>query len=86
MIPLRIGVIGLGRAFTLMLPTFIVDPRVRVVAAADPSPAARARFASDFGGPAHADVAALCADPGVDVVYIASPHQFHAEHAHPDSL
>ena len=71
--PIRIGVIGLGRAFTLMLPTFVADPRVRVVAAADPSPAARAQFASDFGGPAHADAAALCAEPGVDFFYVAAP-------------
>jgi len=80
--PLRIGVAGLGRAFTLMLPTFLADPRVRLVAAADPLPAARAQFTRDFGGPAHAEVAALCDQADVDLVYIATPHQFHAEHAH----
>ena len=32
---LRLGVIGLGRAFTLMLPTFVADPRVALVAASD---------------------------------------------------
>ena len=32
---LRLGVAGLGRAFTLMLPTFAGDPRVTLVAAAD---------------------------------------------------
>ena len=78
--PLRIGVIGLGRAFTLMVPTFTADPRVRLVAACDPIPAARARFESDFGMPAHASPEAVCADPTVDVLYIATPHQFHAEH------
>ena len=77
----RIGVIGLGRAFTLMLPTFVADDRVRLVAAADPLPAARARFTEDFGGPAFEDVEELCAQPDVDLVYIASPHQFHAGHA-----
>ena len=35
---LRIGVAGLGRAFTLMLPTFRQDPRIKLVAAADPLP------------------------------------------------
>ena len=55
---LRIGVIGLGRAFSIMLPTFR-DPRVRLVAAADPRPEARARFESDFGVTAFADAAAL---------------------------
>jgi phthalate 4,5-cis-dihydrodiol dehydrogenase len=78
---LRIGVAGLGRAFTLMLPTFRLDPRVRLVAAADPSPAARRQFEADFGGRSHTDVAALCADADVDVVYIATPHELHAEHA-----
>lgn len=77
---LRIGVAGLGRAFSLMLPTFLADPRVRLVAAADPRAEARARFASDFGAPAFDDVVALCARPEVDVVYVASPHQLHAEH------
>jgi phthalate 4,5-cis-dihydrodiol dehydrogenase len=77
---LRIGVVGLGRAFTLMLPTFLNDARVQLVAACDPLPQARAQFERDFGTPAHEDAQALCADPRVEVVYVASPHQFHAEH------
>ena len=39
---LRIGVAGLGRAFTLMLPTLANDPRIKLVAGADPLPEARA--------------------------------------------
>lgn len=78
--PLRIGVAGLGRAFTLMLPTFTGDARVQLVAGADPLAQARARFASDFGAPSYETVEALCADPAVQVVYVATPHQFHAEH------
>jgi phthalate 4,5-cis-dihydrodiol dehydrogenase len=77
---IRLGVIGLGRAFTLMLPTFSLDPRVRLVAAYDPRPEACARFVADFAGAAHASAQSLCSDPGVQAVYIASPHQFHAEH------
>ena len=30
---------------------------------------------------AHASYEALCADPAVDAVYVATPHPFHAEHA-----
>ena len=41
---LRIGVAGLGRAFTLMLPTFLQDERIELVAACDPREAARAQF------------------------------------------
>jgi len=78
---LRVGVIGLGRAFSLMLPTFLGDSRVRIVAACDPRAAARDQFARDFARPAYADVQALVRDPEVQVVYVASPHQVHAEHA-----
>ena len=76
--PLRLGVCGLGRAFTLMLPTFQLDPRVQVVGACDPREAARAQFARDFGVPVHADLESMLRDPAVEVVYVASPHQHHA--------
>jgi len=75
-----LGVVGLGRAFTLMLPTFGRDRRFRLTAAATPGEAAREAFEKDFEAPAYDDVAALCRDPNVDAVYIASPHQFHADH------
>ena len=75
------GVAGLGRAFTLMLPTLVADPRVQLVAAADPRGEATQRFAQDFDARVHGSVDALCADPAVDVVYIATPHQDHAAHA-----
>ena len=78
--PLRIGVVGLGRAFTLMLPTLRADPRVELVAGCDPREAARAQFARDFGTPACADVEQLAADPAVEVVYVASPNALHAQH------
>ncbi len=78
---LRLGVAGLGRAFTLMLPTFTAHPRVQLVAAADARPEARASFEREFGGRSHVNVASLCADETVDAVYIATPHQHHAEHA-----
>jgi phthalate 4,5-cis-dihydrodiol dehydrogenase len=78
---LRIGVAGLGRAFTLMVPTFTRDPRVRLVAATDPRREACERFARDFGGRVHGDVTSLCRDPEVDAVYVATPHQWHASHA-----
>lgn len=76
--PVRLGVIGLGRAFTLMLPTFTRDPRVRLVAACDPRPTARDQFTRDFDAPAYSTVEELVCDSGVEAVYVASPHQFHA--------
>ncbi|HQA35734.1 MAG TPA: Gfo/Idh/MocA family oxidoreductase, partial [Casimicrobium huifangae] len=63
-----------------MLPTFQRDRRVQLVAACDPVATATAQFSRDFGGQVHASAAALCADPSVELVYVASPHQFHCEH------
>ncbi|MCK9920300.1 Gfo/Idh/MocA family oxidoreductase [Microbacteriaceae bacterium K1510] len=77
---LRLGVAGLGRAFTLMLPTLAEHPRLQLVAAADPREEARSRFAKEFQAPSYATVEALCADPHVETVYLATPHQFHVQH------
>jgi phthalate 4,5-cis-dihydrodiol dehydrogenase len=78
--PIRLGVLGLGRAFTLMVPTFTGDKRVRLVAAFDPREGARLAFAQTFGGSAHASAEAVCADPEVEWVYVATPHQMHVDH------
>ncbi len=78
--PLRLGIAGLGRAFTIMLPTFTGDPRIVMVAAADPREEARQRFATDFKARVYPTVEALCVDPEIDVIYVATPHQLHAAH------
>ncbi len=70
---LRIGVAGLGRAFQVMAPAF-ADPRVELAGATDPRKPA-------FDGRFFESVEALCRSPDIDVVYIATPHQLHAEHA-----
>jgi phthalate 4,5-cis-dihydrodiol dehydrogenase len=78
---LRIGVAGLGRAFSLMLPTLRADPRVELVAAADPRREATQRFAVEFGARAYDSVEELCSDDRVEVVYVATPHEQHCAHA-----
>ena len=75
---LRLGAVGLGRAFSLMLPTFLRHPLVEMVAGADPRTEAQARFAQDFGGRGYGSIEELCADPKVEAVYISSPHEMHA--------
>jgi hypothetical protein len=47
-----------------MAPTFAADPRVRLVAAADPRPEARQQFGRDFSGSGCAAIDELIADPG----------------------
>jgi phthalate 4,5-cis-dihydrodiol dehydrogenase len=76
---LRLGVAGLGRGFMLMLPTFRRHPRVELVAAAAPRAESRAQFLKDFGGATYATVAAMCEEPNIDAIYLATPHQFHAQ-------
>jgi phthalate 4,5-cis-dihydrodiol dehydrogenase len=78
--PIRLGVAGLGRAFTLMLPTFAADPRIALAAATDLRQEARKRFEADFGAPTYDTVEALCDDPAVEAIYVATPHQMHATH------
>lgn len=78
---LRLGVLGLGRAFTVMVPTFARDPRIALVAAADLRAEARRRFAQEFSPRVYDSAAALCSDSNVEVVYVATPHQYHAEQA-----
>jgi phthalate 4,5-cis-dihydrodiol dehydrogenase len=78
---LRLGVAGLGRAFTVMLPTFAGDPRLALVAAADTRAEARQHFSADFSAKSYGTVEELCADPTVEAVYVATPHQYHAQHA-----
>jgi phthalate 4,5-cis-dihydrodiol dehydrogenase len=75
---LRLGVIGLGRAFTLMLPGLRAHPRYALVAAADPNEDNRRRFAAEFGAKVYDSDQAMCGDSGIDAVYIATPHQWHA--------
>lgn len=77
---LKLGIAGLGRGFTVMLPTLALHPRLNVVAAVDTRIEARDRFEADFGGTAYDSVEAMCAHPGLDAVYVATPHQFHADH------
>ncbi len=78
---LKLGVAGLGRAFVLMRPALAAHPKVQLVAAADPREEARARFAAEFGGRTYPSVEALCVDADIEAVYVATPHELHAENA-----
>jgi len=78
---LKIGIAGLGAASTLVLPYFERVPGVTLAAAADLRDDARAEFSATYGWPAFDDVAALCASPAVDAVWIETPNHLHCEHA-----
>ena len=76
---MRLGVAGLGRGFMLMLPTFRAHPDIELVAAADLRAESREQFVREFGGRGYARFEEVCDDPDVDAIYIATPHQFHAD-------
>lgn len=78
---LKIGIAGLGRAFSVMAESFARDPRIELVAAADPRAEARRQFEIDFHGKTCIGIEELCALREVEAVYIATPHQFHAANA-----
>jgi predicted dehydrogenase len=69
---------GIARAMTRDL----LLHRHRVVAVGSRSRAAATAFADDFNiGRSYGSYDALVGDPDVDVVYVATPHNFHAENA-----
>ena len=76
-----LGVVGLGTAGAMMVRAAARHPGVRLAACADPLPAPREAFARDFNARAYADIETLLADPEIDAVYIATPHQLHATQA-----
>ncbi|MBM3485355.1 MAG: Gfo/Idh/MocA family oxidoreductase [Alphaproteobacteria bacterium] len=79
--PIRLGIAGLGLAGAMMIRAAVIHPRVVLAAGADPLPRPREAFARDFGARVYAGFEALCADSEVDAIYIASPHEYHADQA-----
>jgi len=80
---LRIGLIGASRVATYAVIAPARDePRAEVAAVAARDPRRAEAYAAEHGVPrAHASYEALIADPGIDVVYVATPPRFHREAA-----
>ncbi len=77
---MRVGVIGCGViAYWTHLRELKRIRGARLVAAADPDPAARARAERLAGIPVHASAEELLARPDVDAVIISAPNELHAE-------
>jgi phthalate 4,5-cis-dihydrodiol dehydrogenase len=79
--PIGLGIVGLGMAGAVMVHAAAAHPGFVLKAAADPHAGPREAFARDHNARAYADVKELVADPAVGVVYVATPHQYHAPHA-----
>jgi phthalate 4,5-cis-dihydrodiol dehydrogenase len=79
--PIGLGIVGLGMAGAVMVHAAAAHAGYVLKAGADPHPGPREAFARDHNARAYADVKVRVADPEVQAVYIATPHQFHAPHA-----
>lgn len=80
--PLRWGFSAPGGIAGMMAATMHENSRQRVVAVASRSQERADAFALEHGVErAYDDLAAMCADPTVDAVYVASPHSGHLAQA-----
>jgi phthalate 4,5-cis-dihydrodiol dehydrogenase len=77
---LKVGVAGLGVGSAMIIPTIERMPETELVAAADIRPEAIRAFEQRYEGRGYDSVEALCADPEVDVVWVATPNNLHCQH------
>ena len=78
------GVLATGRIARSFATDLAAVPGARLAAVGSRTAGSAEAFAAAYGGPgcrAHASYEALVGDPDVDVVYVASPHALHLEHA-----
>jgi predicted dehydrogenase len=78
----RWGIIGLGKIAHKMAHDLALVPSAKLLAVASRSMAKAVAFAEEHKAEkAYDSYEALCADPELDIIYIATPHSFHFEHA-----
>jgi predicted dehydrogenase len=78
---LRIGFAGLGMGAARIMQEIAELDFVEIVAGADLREGALATFRSRYSGDAYTSIDAMCKNPNVEAVYVATPHEYHAEHA-----
>ena len=79
--PIRWGILGTGSIAKQFAKGLAADPGSVLAAAGSRSQASADAFAKEFPCRALGSYEALCSDPAVDAIYIASPHTSHREHA-----
>ncbi|MDN4162571.1 Gfo/Idh/MocA family protein [Nocardioides abyssi] len=79
--PTRWGILATGKIAHTFARDLALVPDAELVAVGSRRGEAAEAFAAEHGGRPHASYEALVADPDVEVVYVASPHALHLEHA-----
>ena len=80
----RWGILATGKIARSFARDLREVPGARIAAVGSRTAGSAEAFVQEYADPgcrAHASYEALVADPGVDVVYVASPHALHLEHA-----
>lgn len=75
------GFVAAGKMAAAMARDLRYAPGNRVGVVVSRTPESAAAFVRQFGGQAYDSLAALLADPGIDVVYVSSPNNLHYEQA-----
>ena len=78
---LKLGFAGLGEAATRVLPEISALPYIKITAAADLRANALETFRQNYQGESYDSIEELCQSSNVDAVYVATPHELHAQHA-----
>src|SRR2546427_11721099 len=76
----NVGVVGLALDAASVTPAIMAMPHVNLVAGADINPRALRAFEEKYGAKAYASIEALCDDPDIDTVWIATPNTCHCLH------
>jgi phthalate 4,5-cis-dihydrodiol dehydrogenase len=78
--PIKLGMAGLGIGGGMILQSAERMPEIEIFAAADTRKSALDAFQTRYEGRVYDTVEALCADPDIDVIWVATPNNMHAEH------
>jgi phthalate 4,5-cis-dihydrodiol dehydrogenase len=79
---LRMAAIGLGQGAAAVLPSLATMPEIEFIGGTDINPRMRRGMLERYPGTrAYESVTALCEDPEIEAVWIATPNRFHCEHA-----
>lgn len=79
--PVRWGILATGKIAHAFARDLKVTPGAALVAVGSRRQESAAAFAAQHGGRPHGSYEELVADPEVDVVYVATPHALHLDHA-----
>ncbi|HZT06751.1 MAG TPA: Gfo/Idh/MocA family oxidoreductase [Chloroflexota bacterium] len=78
---LRLGIVGLGMGAGRVIPEIAKLPFITIAAGADVRKHALDQFQEEFGAAAFTSVEEMCQSRDIDAVYVATPHEYHAQHS-----